>query len=175
MDGLHHELQTRIEQPFGLFGVEPLHDVHRASDIGKQDGDDFALALERCPARQNPVSQMAGGIVNRRRNALDGMRMQEGGLGRGSAAEGRPAGATKLFSARHLAAAARADWAESRAAFFTEMNPVPIGGSAFAALHSLASDPPGLKPALRDSRIGSQRQPPGAAVPAAGRAPNPEF
>ena len=150
--GLHHELQTRIEQAFGLFGVKPLHDVHRASDIAEQNGHDFALALKRGPARQDTLSQMVRRIVKRSRAAPRGVRVQEGGRGRVNAVQGRPAGPTKLFPSRHLAAATRAGQAEACAAFFAELNPVPIGGLACAALHSLASAS-GSESVLRGSRI----------------------
>ena len=43
----HHEVQGRVNDGAGFFGVEVLNEVHRAFDIGKQRGNGFALAIHR--------------------------------------------------------------------------------------------------------------------------------
>ena len=71
MDCPHHKLETRIDQLFGFFGVETLHDVHGASDIGEENGDDFAFAFKSGLGRQNPVSKIVWRMVYRRLRALE--------------------------------------------------------------------------------------------------------
>jgi hypothetical protein len=46
MDRVDHELQGRIDNAARLLGVEVLHQLHRALDVGKQRRDRLALAIE---------------------------------------------------------------------------------------------------------------------------------
>ena len=44
--GVHHELQSRIDDAARLFGIEVFQQGHGALDVGKQHGDLFALAFQ---------------------------------------------------------------------------------------------------------------------------------
>jgi hypothetical protein len=50
VDGVHHELEHRIDDLARLLGVEPFHHLDRALDVGEQGGDCFSFAVLR-PAR----------------------------------------------------------------------------------------------------------------------------
>ncbi len=45
MDRLHHALEDGIEEPARLLGVAISQQLHRALEIGKQDGDLLALTF----------------------------------------------------------------------------------------------------------------------------------
>ena len=45
MDGIHHELEGRIDDRAGVLGIELLHEFYGAFDIGKEGSDGLALAL----------------------------------------------------------------------------------------------------------------------------------
>jgi hypothetical protein len=45
MHGVHHELEGRIDDRSGLFGIEPFNQSGRAFEIGKQRRDRLALAV----------------------------------------------------------------------------------------------------------------------------------
>ena len=47
MHRVDHQLQRRIDNRPRLFRIEPLHQVHRSLDIGKQRRDGLALAARR--------------------------------------------------------------------------------------------------------------------------------
>ena len=48
---LDHQLQRRIDNAAGLFGIEVLHQLGRALDIGEQRRHRLALTLERVAGR----------------------------------------------------------------------------------------------------------------------------
>src|SRR5262249_46940393 len=39
--------EEAIEEAMPFLGVDPLRELHRADDVGEQDGDELALASER--------------------------------------------------------------------------------------------------------------------------------
>ena len=43
-----HELKRRVDDRVGFFGVQLLHQLGRARDVGEQRGYRLALAVERC-------------------------------------------------------------------------------------------------------------------------------
>jgi hypothetical protein len=45
MHGVHHELQGRINNRPGFFGIKPFNEGGRAFEIGKESGDGLALAV----------------------------------------------------------------------------------------------------------------------------------
>jgi hypothetical protein len=51
MDGLHHEGEDGVEEAPGLLGIPVCERLHRALEIGKEDGELLALALEGRRAR----------------------------------------------------------------------------------------------------------------------------
>ena len=46
MDGLHHPLEDGIEELARLLGIAVGEQLHRALEVGEEDGDLLALALE---------------------------------------------------------------------------------------------------------------------------------
>src|SRR5262245_55502826 len=71
MDRLHHQSQDGIDNGAGVFGVEVLHERHRAFDVGKEGGDGLALAIDGssgfqcCLLGQDTLSEMLGSVENR--------------------------------------------------------------------------------------------------------------
>jgi hypothetical protein len=47
VDGVHHVLEHGIEELAGILGVALGQQLHRALEIGEEDGDLLALAFER--------------------------------------------------------------------------------------------------------------------------------
>jgi hypothetical protein len=45
MDGVHHELESGIDEPASVFGVEVFDEGGRVFDISKEGGNGFALAV----------------------------------------------------------------------------------------------------------------------------------
>jgi hypothetical protein len=45
VDGVHHELECRINDYARLLGVEPFHYLRRALDVGERSGDRFPLPV----------------------------------------------------------------------------------------------------------------------------------
>jgi hypothetical protein len=43
---LHHQLERRIDDGAGFFGVEVLDQIHRSFDVGEQHSDCLALTLD---------------------------------------------------------------------------------------------------------------------------------
>ena len=46
VDGLHHVLKDRIQELAGLFGVAVGEQLHRAFEVGEEDGDLLALTFQ---------------------------------------------------------------------------------------------------------------------------------
>ena len=53
MHGVHHDVQGRVQEPPGLFRVETLDQLRRAFDVGEEDRDLFALALQGMAGCEN--------------------------------------------------------------------------------------------------------------------------
>jgi hypothetical protein len=49
MDGFHHAFKHRIEQLARLLGVAVGQQLHRALEVGEEDGNLLALALQGAP------------------------------------------------------------------------------------------------------------------------------
>jgi hypothetical protein len=47
VDRVHHVLEDGVQDPPGLFRVALGQQLHRALEVGEEDSDDLALALER--------------------------------------------------------------------------------------------------------------------------------
>jgi hypothetical protein len=47
VDGINHQLECGIDDRAGFFGVEVLHQLHRALDVREESGDGLTLAVER--------------------------------------------------------------------------------------------------------------------------------
>ena len=61
MHGVHHQLQSGINNRSGFFRIEPFDQRRRAFEIGKQRGDRFALAL-RQGCGTDALGQMRGRV-----------------------------------------------------------------------------------------------------------------
>ena len=58
VDGFHHPLQDGIENLARLFGIAVGEQFHRALDVGEEDRDLLALALEGGLGGQNLLREM---------------------------------------------------------------------------------------------------------------------
>jgi len=50
--GVHHDLHRPVKESLSVLGVEPLDQLGRALDVGEQDRDLLALALQGVAAGQ---------------------------------------------------------------------------------------------------------------------------
>jgi hypothetical protein len=58
MDGVHHELEDRVEQLARLLGVPVGDQLHRALEVGEEHGDLFPLALEGGLGGEDPLGEV---------------------------------------------------------------------------------------------------------------------
>jgi hypothetical protein len=72
VNGLHHVLNDGIEQPACLFGVAVGEQLHRALQVGEENRDLLALALQRGLGRQNPLGKVSGSVGRGGRRASRG-------------------------------------------------------------------------------------------------------
>jgi hypothetical protein len=63
---LHHEVNGRIEQLLGGFGVEAPDQLRRVFEVGKQHGDLLAFAFQSAPRGADLFGQMRRGVGQRR-------------------------------------------------------------------------------------------------------------
>ena len=62
VDRLHHVLEDRVEELARLLGVAVGEQLHRALEVGEEDGDLLALALQRRLASQDLLGEVFGGV-----------------------------------------------------------------------------------------------------------------
>src|SRR4030095_6359980 len=60
MDALHHPFEHRVEDLSRLLGITVGEQLHRALEVGEQDGDLLALALERGLGREDLFGEVLG-------------------------------------------------------------------------------------------------------------------
>ena len=65
MDRLHHAFEHRIEDLARLLGIAVGEQFHRALEVGEQDRDLLALALQGTAGRQNLLGQIGGRVGQR--------------------------------------------------------------------------------------------------------------
>ena len=58
MDGLHHPLEHGVEQLARLLGVPVGQELHRALEVGKQNGDLLAFTLESGSGGEDLLGQV---------------------------------------------------------------------------------------------------------------------
>ena len=58
MDRLDHAFEHRVEDLLRSLGVAISKQLHRTLDVGKQDGDLFALSLEGCPCGADLIGEV---------------------------------------------------------------------------------------------------------------------
>ena len=59
---VHHELDGRVEELLGRFGVEVLDQLGGVLDVGEQHGHVLALPFQGAPGREDPVRKMVRGV-----------------------------------------------------------------------------------------------------------------
>ena len=62
MDGLHHSLEDRIENLARFLGIAIGEELHGALEVGEEDRDLLALALERGFRREDLLGEMLRGV-----------------------------------------------------------------------------------------------------------------
>ena len=62
MHGVHHELQSRIDDAARLLGIEVFQQCHGTLDVSKQYGDLFALAFQGGARGENLLGEILGSI-----------------------------------------------------------------------------------------------------------------
>ena len=65
VDGLHHALEHRVEELASVFRVTISRQLHRALEVGEEDGDLLALALQRSLGGQDLLREVFGGCSSR--------------------------------------------------------------------------------------------------------------
>ena len=62
VDGLHHALDHGIEELPGLLGIAVGEQLHRALQVGEEDGDLLALALQGSLGGEDLLGEVLGGV-----------------------------------------------------------------------------------------------------------------
>jgi hypothetical protein len=62
MHGVHHSLEHGIQDPAGLLGIAVGEQLHRALQIGEEDGDLLPLALEGTLGGEDLLGEVLGRI-----------------------------------------------------------------------------------------------------------------
>jgi hypothetical protein len=67
VDGLHHPLEHGIEELAGLFGIAIREELHRAFEVGEENGHLLPLAFQGSLGREDLLGEVFGGVRTRRR------------------------------------------------------------------------------------------------------------
>ena len=59
MNAARKDPEEAIEQAMPFLGIDALRELHRARDVGEEDGDQLALAPERALGRKNFLDEMS--------------------------------------------------------------------------------------------------------------------
>src|SRR5262252_9306664 len=134
VDRVHHALEHGVEDLPRLLGIAVGEELHRALEVGEEDGHLFALAFEGALGCEDLLRQM-----------LRRVRLWRGELRcrrwpRGSTGQRRAATIAELAASLYLCPTARANRCECRAAFPTETGTVAVICLAPGALHAGASE-----------------------------------
>src|SRR5712692_348208 len=79
MHGLHYEVEGRVDNEAGLFGVEAFDERGGAFDVGKEDGDGLAFAIRDATGfhsrlfGEDALGEMSGGPESRVRSPESGL------------------------------------------------------------------------------------------------------
>jgi len=115
--GFHHPLENRVEELARFLGVPVGEQLHRSLEVGEEDGDLLALALEGGARGQDLVGEMLGRVAV-------GGGVTLGGL----AGHGGPARAAEPLVGEHLGAAVGAHQHEPAPALLAEPDPLTVLG-----------------------------------------------
>ena len=130
VDGLHHVLEHRVEQLARLLGIAVGEQLHRALEVGEEDGHLLALALEGGLGREDLLGEMFGRVGLRRGNLPR----------RRGSREGPTALAAELLRAGVRGATGRAHRRQPGSALPTELHGGEVVVLAPRAVH--AGSPP---------------------------------
>jgi hypothetical protein len=129
-----HQIEGPRHQLMDVFGIQPLGQRREAGDVGEEDGQELALALERTPGGQDLLGEVLGRVAAGR---------GEAGCNRREAGNGRAASVAELAPAFDLGPAGRAGRLEGHPTLPAELGACPILGLATGTLHrSLLSPQP---------------------------------
>ena len=130
VDGLHHALEHGIEELARLLGIAVGEQLHRALEVGEEDGDLLALALQRRLGREDLLGEVFWRVRLRahllRRRAI-------------SLAEPRAAFATELLAGRTGRTAARTGETQAGSALAAELLGGRVLVTTLRTLHALTS------------------------------------
>jgi hypothetical protein len=90
MHGVHHVFQDGVEDLPRRLGVAVGQQLHRALEIGEEDGDLLALAFERGLGGQDLLDQVLGGVRLQGRRTNRGRRASGDSLAALKAEAGAP-------------------------------------------------------------------------------------
>ncbi len=124
VDRLHHSLEHRIEELARLLGIAVDQELHRAFQVGKQDGDLLALALESRFGGEDLLGEVPRGVGGRAQGAIGNTPRQRG-----------PTRAAELLPRADLGAALRAGEHEASAALLAESRVVGVLSLALGTAH----------------------------------------
>ena len=130
VDGLHHVLEHRVEELARLLGIAVGEQLHRALEVGEEDGDLLALALQGRLGGEDLLGEVLGRVGLRRGNPPR----------RRGSREGPTALAAELLRAGVRGATGRADRRQPGSALPTELHGGEVVVLAPRAVH--AGSPP---------------------------------
>jgi hypothetical protein len=64
--GIHHQAEGGVQELLGRFGIQALDESGGVLDVGKEDGDLFALACQGGSGSEDLVGEMGRGVGQRR-------------------------------------------------------------------------------------------------------------
>src|SRR5262249_39237509 len=120
MDGLHHDLEDRIEDLARFLGIAVGEQLHGALQVGEEAGDLLALTIEGGPRGENALSQVFRGVDAR--GGETGRRWTR----HWSDGKGRSTAVAEPTSRLDLRATGRTDGPECRSALSAESRPFAV-------------------------------------------------
>jgi hypothetical protein len=143
----HHDLEHRIQELSRLLGIAIHQELHRALDVGEDDGDLLALALHRAPEGEDAIGQVTRRVAAARAEA--GRDIREGGKG----AKRRATHVAEAIVGRAFRPARGADAPQNRAAVAAELRGGAVVGSAPWADHGALACRPAWRGPGRPAKI----------------------
>jgi hypothetical protein len=131
MDGLHHPLEHGVQEFPGLLRVTIRQQLHRAFQVGEEDGDLLALALEGTLRGEDLLGEVLRRVVGWTQGTIGNTPRQRG-----------PTGAAELLPGANLGAALRAGEHEASAALLAESRVLGVLRLAPGTRHGRGGSPP---------------------------------
>ena len=143
VDGIHHVRDDGVQELSRVLGIPIGEELHRALEIGEEDGDLFALAFEGAPGGQDLLGEM------RRRVGLGRMKPRV----RGDSGW-RSASSAELRAGLVREAAGGTSDREPGAALRAEPAAGPVGGATPGTGHRRLFTSPIRRPSKRETSVG---------------------